>query len=153
VRRFFISINRTEISADSQTSFFWAQCERSLWLNDSCVGDVGRAWVTWARRGLGRGELFRGFFVFQLSSNPIRQAREALAGSKTLRHATVRGSLNAVTVGCRQQSASSAEAGDLPRGSQEEGRRHGGRRPIKVYALHSCQRRIGLEFGGARVHR
>ena len=44
----------------------------------------------------------------------------------------------------------SAEAGDLPRGSQEEGRRHGGRRPIKVYALHSCQRRIGLEFGGAR---
>ena len=43
-----------------------------------------------------------------------------------------------------------SEAGDLPRGSQEEGRRHGGRRPIKVYALHSCQRRIGLEFGGAR---
>ena len=36
------SINRTEISADAQTSFFWAQCERSLWLNDSCVGDVGK---------------------------------------------------------------------------------------------------------------
>ena len=45
------------------------------------------------------------------------------------------------------------EAGDLPRGSQEEGRRHGGRRPIKVYALHSCQRRIGLEFGERGVHR
>ena len=45
------------------------------------------------------------------------------------------------------------EAGDLPRGSQEEGRRHGGRRPIKVYALHLCQRRIGLEFGGTRVRR
>ena len=47
------------------------------------------AWVTWARRGLGRGELFRGFFV---SPNPITQGEvKHLAGSKTLRHATVRG--------------------------------------------------------------
>ena len=40
----------------------------------------------------------------------------------------------------------SAEAGDLPRGSQEEGRRHGGRRPIKVYAF-TLQRRIGWSSG------
>ena len=40
-----------------------------------------------------------------------------------------------------------------PEALKKEGRRHGGRRPIKVYALHLCQRRIGLEFGGTRVSR
>ena len=42
----------------------------------------------------------------------------------------------------------SAEAGDLPRGSQEEGRRHGGRRPIKVYAFTLMPATDRLEFGG-----
>ena len=38
---------------------FWTQCEGRFDLNDSCEGDV-------ARRSLGRGKLFRGFFVSQL---------------------------------------------------------------------------------------
>jgi len=59
------SINRTEISADAQTSFFGRSASAAF-------GSMIRAWVTWARRGLGRGELFRGFFV---SPNPITQAR------------------------------------------------------------------------------
>jgi hypothetical protein len=37
---------------------------------------------------------------------------------------------------------------DLPRGSQEEGRRHGGRRPIKVYAFTLMPATVRLEFGG-----
>ena len=45
----------------------------------AAFGSMIRAWVTWARRGLGRGELFRGFFV---SPNPITQAREASGGKQ-----------------------------------------------------------------------
>jgi len=76
------SINRTEISADAQTSFFWAQCERSLWLNDSCVGDVGK------ERPRTGGTVPR---LLRLSKSDNTSEVKHLAGSKTLRHATVQG--------------------------------------------------------------